>query len=761
MRNGEPVHVRAQVIDLLTILALRSNEIVLKEEVSAALWPGVHVSKSALSRCMTELRQVFEDDAEKPWLIETVAKRGYRLIAPVVIEETELVEPPPAPPVETTEATPAPDAAPAPTGLWTWIRQHPTIVAVGLAAILVMAGATAWWLSSRGTAQPAAQRALVVLGDVVNTTGDSSLGGTLRLALAVQLQQAPFLQVVSDARIRETLGLMKKPLTEPVVGAVAVEACQREGAAAVLTGSIARLGSRFAFGIEVIRCRDGESLAKIVEDAQEPGQLLEVVGRAASTARTRLGESRASLASHDVPPARSTTASLEALRAVSVGDAERREGRVSQALELYRRATEIDPQFAVAWARQGSVLSSLSEPVEAAKALTKAYGLASRTTLPEGYYITSLYHLGVTGDIGRAAETLQAWKRQYPGTAVASVSLASILANVYGRFDEALKELDEAARSAPPGAGEVWLRLSCLRALGRLDEARRLLDGGRLGGEFQPGIRTARLQLDWMAGKRREVHDSCTAIPATGNDATYSGLLDCAGFAALGGRVRESRRLFEQAAALASASGDPAGAGFARLRRALVESVAGNAENAERDAQAGLALMKNKDAYLRATMALALAGRREAARVALDGVVASAPLNPRTDAPWTAVVRAAVETLDQPGTALDTLRAVQPDEHGLEFALMPIAARAVLLFRAGQHRESVEACREFLRWQGVNPSSPMQPLVAMTLARALAAAGDTAKAREAFNSFLEAWKDADSDLPLLKAARAELAALPS
>lgn len=759
-RAGDPVHLRSQVIDLLVVLARRPNDLVSKQEVTAALWPGVHVSGSALSRCMAELRQVFDDDASNPWLIETIAKRGYRLIAPVVIEEhgpSDGDAEPKAPDQEVgTSVAPLEDITdPRPS-----LRRRIPVAAWTTLAVLVVGGIVAIGWAVARSRQPVvglSGHEKIVLADVVNSTGDKSFDGAIRLALAVQLEQAPFLRVISDERVRETLTLMRKGTGEPVVGAIALEVCRREGGAVVLAGSIARLGRRFAVGVEAIECREGESVARVIEQADSADQVLGAVGRVASAVRARLGESQASLQANDVPVARATTTSLDALRALSLGDRKRDDGHLAEALDDYRQATAIDSQFAVAWARQGVILTGIGTVQEASDAFTTAFRLASRTSLPERYYITAHYHQTVTGRIDLATEALQSWKRLYPGSAIASTNLAGMYAGEFGRYEDALDELRQAGPLMPTGVGIAWLRTTSLAALGHFAEAKQTLADSRFEGEYDPSASLLRVRIAWVEGDAATQRAEFDRAASRGGESAYTMLEERAAIAMIEGRCVEGRRLYDEALALAVSVGDARAVATTHLTHALAEAAVGHASEARRAAAAGLQALRDRDTYLRAAMALALTGDRLEAKRAFDLGTGAATFNARGDALWIPTVGAEVDGIERPAAGLSRLDAVRPFERGAAFLLIPLAVRAHLLQRAGRAQESVAACREFIRLRGVNLTSSLSPLIQVTLARALAASGDMAGSRTAYASFLDSWRGADADVPLLRAARVEYA----
>lgn len=769
-RAGTPIHLRSQVIDLLVVLARRPGEIVSKEEVSAALWPGVHVSGSALSRCMAELRQVFDDDARSPWLIETISKRGYRLIAPVQVEDQESASVREALLLQSADVPN--DGAEQGTNTASAVAQAASDVsdparprtrrrlvwlAATAGALVVAAGAwaVATW-TKPGPALTGRQR--VVLADVANTTGDKSFDGAIRLALAVQLEQAPSIRIVPDDRVRETLTLMEKPAGEPVVGSVALEVCRREEAALVLAGSIARLGKRFAVGVEAAECRQGETVARVIEEADDADGVLAAVGRVASAVRSRLGESNASLRERDVPVARATTASLQALKALSLGDARRDAGNLAEAAGYYRQATAIDPQFAVAWARLGSMLTAVGSFSEASDAFTRAFRAADRTSLPEKYYITAHYHLTVTGKLDEASTALQTWKRLYPGSQVPSVLLAAIYNNDLGRYQDTL---DELARIEPTlsSATAAWQRTIALGALGRVDEALRALEDARFKGDLEPLASFERAALLWMKGDRAGLQAEADRAASAGGNLAFAVDRRRAEIAICEGRVHEARRLYAEAKTLAEKLGDRREAARSWIELALGEAVVGRAADARRALADGLAMQKDRDLWLRAAMVHAVLGDRDEARRALAEAAAAPAFRARTDGGWTATVTALVDGIDRPSEALLDLEPIHPYERGVAYYLAPLAVRAVLLGRADRSKDAIEACQEFTRWRGVNPTSPFLPLVRLTHARALAKAGDIAGSRAAYEESLAAWKEADPDLPLLGTIRQEYGAL--
>ena len=451
-RGGTVVKLRPQLADLLLCLAKRHGEIVLKEEIFAEVWPGQFIAESGLSRCVAELRQILHDDAQQPKFIETFPKRGYRLIAPVVwVEESAGADRPAAEAAEPTVR--APDAAdtakPPPDDGRQPVRRRARLwVALGLAVAVAGIAAVIYWTKG-SSAGVLTERDTVLLADVRNATGDRAFDDALRLALAVNLEQAPFLRILPQEAVRGALLRSGRSADERIVGPVALDVCRREGAAVLLAGSIASLGSRYVIGLEAIACQTGESIGRAMTEAGSKEGVLTALEQAASRIRRGLGESRDSLARHDVPLVRATTPSLDALRALSLGDLSRDRGRHPEALTYYRQATDLDPQFALAWARRGLAARNVDLREEAIPALRRAFELRERASQPERFFIEGLYYRFVAADPDRAIETFQAWKRLYPGSAVPPNYIAATLSDELGQ-DRGRR--CRSAGSRPPGA---------------------------------------------------------------------------------------------------------------------------------------------------------------------------------------------------------------------------------------------------------------------------------------------------------------------
>jgi DNA-binding winged helix-turn-helix (wHTH) protein/tetratricopeptide (TPR) repeat protein len=790
-RNGTVLRLRPQLVDLLVVLARHAGRTVSKDVILDSVWQGQHVAESGMTRCIAEIRQALEDDAHEPRVVQTIPKRGYRLVAPVEFVESngvsgvgERVSPPPAAAVtarpEPDPAGPEPkpaDPVPDPVGQSLDVAgPAPDMVAAPRELKLLprrvgwtmgsLAGATLllaieWGASGWSRAPALSDRDTVLLADVTNATGDSAFDGTLKLALAVHLGQAPFLHILSSGHVRSALTLMGKSPDEPVIGPVALEVCRREGAAVLLAGSIARLGTHYAVGIEAIGCRNGDSIGRELLEVDSKDGVLTALETAAARLRRTLGESRASLRQFDVPIVQATTPSLEALKALSLGDYNREHARLGEALTFYRRATELDPQFAVAWARRGAAARNLGEYQESTPALQKAYDLRDRVSEPERFYILGHYYRYVQDDPGKAVETYRMWKRTYPGSIVPPTNLASLYINVFGQYAEALPEAREAVRLAPYSSIANGALVVAYLGTNQAPSARQALREGANRGSTDLLWRGLAFELAFLdddsAAMQEHARWASGDAPATIEMIHYRALA-----AASKGRLREARQLWPEAASTAAQIGQPAWQAGTKVMEAETEALLGDPRRARAAAEAALAVDQQSDTMLAAALAFALSGDPARAGKLIEDAAPRARPGICSKFVWIPVGRALVAAgSGRFEEAREILRQAAPFERGRQFGLAPIGVRASIELSAGRFREAATIFEELLRFRAVGSTSPWVPFARLGLARALRDAGDVTGSLPAYDAFLDSMKSADADAPLLVAARRERAALVS
>jgi len=764
-RDDTMVRLRPQLVDVLLCLARRPGQTVLKDEILAEVWPGQYIAESGLSRCIAELRQLLQDDAQQPRFIETIPKRGYRLIAPVVwLPETSPAESGPGltaaneaaggriPGVEgVLEAADAnlqaPAAGPHPLGrrrLWT---------SVGLATLVFGIVAIAFW-TTRSNVNVLTERDTVLLADVRNATGDKAFDDALRLALAVNLEQAPFLRILPQEAVRAALLRAGRPSDERVVGPVALEMCRREGAAVLLAGSIASLGSRYVIGLEAIACGTGESIGRAMTEARGKEGVLTALEQAASRIRQRLGESRDSLRQFDVPLVRATTPSFDALVALTRGDVSRDKGRYGEALTHYRQATDLDPQFALAWARRGLMARNVDLRKEAIPALRQAFELRGRVSQPERFFIEGLYYRFVAADPDKAIETFQAWKRTYPGSAVPPNYIAATLSDELGQYEAAVVEAREAVRLAPNTSWPYNNLVQACMGAGLLSEAKKVVAEATSRGLDDMSMHAYMLLAGESEGDQAAIERETRW--GLGNPETAPLWRRLRATAAVEkGRLGEARQWWQEALDTAAASGTARDIASVHLDRAEAEAIVGNPDAARRAAAAAISTEGGPLFLVRSAMVLGLLGDTARARAQLDDVARQAPADPAPLKVWLPVGEALIAIRQgRADEALRILQSIARFEKGNDFAMIPLSARGLAALSAGRPAEAVAAFDQTLQLRSLS-WGPWQVFARVGLARAYRETGDTARSLAAYDALLGAWKDADPDVPLVKVVERE------
>ena len=432
LRAGEPIQLAPKTFQILLVLVRHSNEVVTKEDLMKAVWPDTFVEEANLSRNIFMLRKALGESPQDHRYIVTVPGRGYRLAESVrLVPEQEFTL------VAATHSKVQMYAEQ--TKHWGWIS-----VAV---ILLVAAAATFRFFWHRATVL--SDKDTVVLADFANSTGDSVFDGTLRQGMAVQLEQSPFLSLISDQRIRHTLRLMGRPAEAQLTPDLAREVCERTGSAAVLEGSIASLGSQYVLGLRAKNCRTGEVLDEEQAQAVKKEDVLNALSQIASKFRTRVGESMSTIERHGTPLAEATTESLEALEAYSAAWKVHNSRGGAAALPLFRRATEIDPNFAMAHASLGRMYADIDELDLSAESTSRAWQLRDRTSDREKFFITASYEALVTGNLEKARQTCEAWARTYPRDALPHVMLSGYLNKVTAQYERAAAEARKAIELDP------------------------------------------------------------------------------------------------------------------------------------------------------------------------------------------------------------------------------------------------------------------------------------------------------------------------
>jgi eukaryotic-like serine/threonine-protein kinase len=631
-----------------------------------------------------------------------------------------------------------------------------TLVAAAAAVVILvaLAGSARWWW--RGP-NARVERSTVLVSHIANGTADRDFDDTLQQAVTVYLSQSPYLDLVSDERVRGVLQLMGRPPDTRMTHDVALEACQRLGLQALLEGSVSAVGPSTIVALVATDCGNGAPVAREQVEVDRKEDVLRALGRLTASIRKSLGESVTSVAGHNVPIEEATTPSMEALKAYTEAVAKRAAGSETDAVPLLERAITIDPQFALAYTTLSSIFGGFGETGPAEKYARLAYENRSRVSERERLFIIYQYHDRVTGDQLKARETLEVWKATYPRDYRPANALA-VLLNRLGDYSGSAREAAEAMRRNPAHAFPRSNLAFAYRGLGDFEKARVVVDEAfarkletvpmrRLRyqlAELQNDKTAADQQIAWAAGRTR-------SFDFTGAEAQV---------AAFRGRIEESRRLYADTIRVATERGFPQVASGYAAQWALTEAVYGYKHEAITVARDVLRVATAYEPQLRAAAALALAGAPDEAEAVLRRVRSVRPEDTLLQGVYLPIAEASVLLgRGRPDAAVDALRRASQYELGSVAALAPAYLRGDARLRAGAFQDAVRDFHSVTDHRGTDPFSPLVAASNLGAARALARTGALDESRKAYQSVLHDWVTADPDLPLLREARDELARL--
>jgi len=593
----------------------------------------------------------------------------------------------------------------------------------------------------------------ILLTDFVNTTGDAVFDGTLKQALAVQLEQSPYLNVFPQERVRNTLRFMGRSADERVTPELARDVCQREGIKAVLNGAISTIGTQYVVDVNAVNCLTGDSLAREQVQADKKEQVLGVVGKAASSLRGKLGESLASVQKFDAPIEEATTSSLEALKAFSMGEAERAKGSEWGAIPFYKHAIELDPNFAVAYARMGQAYANTGQMQPAIENTKQAFERRERASELEKLYISTHYYDIVTGEADKAMEAYQLWKRTYPRDSIPTNNLASNYAAV-GKWNQALVEAQETMRLAPNDALSYQNLASNYLATNRLAEAKAIKEKQIAANLDNVGDHADLYAIAFLEGDTAGMQRQ--AEWAKGKPDEFDMLQVVAEATASRGQLRKARDSYGQAVEVARRGKFEEIVARTMALDAADEALVGNAAQARERATAALAVSRNRPTMVISATAFAWAGEVASATALADELNRLYPLHTYINAIWLPAIRAQIEIhRGNPAKAIELLRAVAPYEFGWVPRVLPNYVRGQAYLKARQGPEAAAEFQKILDHRGICTTAPECSLSHLGLGRARAISGDNAGARTAYQDFFALWKDADTDVPILKEAKAE------
>ena len=637
---------------------------------------------------------------------------------------------------------------------WKFITSAGILVAIVVAVVALLHTHRATALTEKDT---------IVLADFDNKTGDLVFDDTLKQALAVDLGQSPFLNILSDRKVAATLRMMGRSPDQPLAGEAARELCQRVGSKAMLAGSISNLGGEYIIGLNAINCSTGDTLVAEQARASGKGEVLKSLDNSASAIRTKLGESLASVQKFATPIEEATTPSLEALKAYSIG---RRvvyaKGDVA-GLPYYQRALDLDPNFALAYRALAVAYINTGQTTRALEYGKKAFELRERVSEREKYAIAARYYSDVTGELEKANQVYELYTQSYPRDFLPRLNMADNDMRL-GQWQKALQH-DEESLSLEPNSSVsnsnlAWIQL----ALNRTEDARTTVEQALTRKMDTYFLRLALYQVAFLRGDRETMERQLAW--AAGRPGEEDWLLSAqSDTEAYFGRLNAARQFSRRAVESALRADAKETAALWQVNAALREAEFGNVSSAKQNAAAALALVDGKSVRSVAAIALARAGDIVQAQKLAEKLNKDFPQDTIMQGYWLPLIHAAIELHENnEARAIEILQTATPYELGQPppfqlGILYPIYIRGQAYLLAHQGKEAAAEFQRMIDHRGIVLNFPLGALARVGLGRAYALQGDTARARTAYQDFFTLWKDADPDIPILKEAKAEYAKL--
>lgn len=753
-RGGSIVHLERIPFDLLNLLVERHGELVTRQEILEQIWgKDVYVdADNSINTAVRKIRQALHDNTEEPRFVVTIPARGYRFVAPV----EEPVAHPAAVGGTNGAGTEAPAAA---TPVLNPTRQWKTAAVAGLIVAIIAIAAAAALLRFR-RASALTEKDTIVIADFANSTGDAVFDDALKQALSVQLEQSPFLSILSDKRVSDTLQMMGRSADERVSEKTGLEICQRTGSAAVLVGTIAKLGSEYVTGLNVVDCRTGNFLAKEQARANSKELVLKGMDSEAKTVRERLGESLSSIQKFDTPIEEATTSSLEALKAYSLGYRRLISGDDVAAVSYFQRAISLDPDFAMAYARLATSYSNLWELNLASENTTRAYVLRGKVSERERFYIDSHYHMFVTGSVEKGRQTFELWSQVYPRDYTPVFNLADLYSTI-GQYDKALEKARESLHLDPESELNYFTLVYRYLMLNRLTEAQAMIKEAEAKKLDSPALHIVMYQLAFLQNDAEGMAKQVAwGARRPGVEDKLLGL--DAGSVAYFGRLKNARELSQRAVVSAEQAEEKETAIGYRAEEMVREALLGNFAESRALGAKVRGHLAGEDVRFGAAFAAAITGDTAKGQALADDMVERFPEDTFVQFVYVPMIRAQLWiTQHDPAKAIEALQAAAPYEMGdlIYVRLYPAYVRGEAYLAARDGSNAATEFQKIVDRPEVAANEIIGALAHLQLGRAYVLQGDSVKARAAYQDFLTLWKDADPDIPVLIAAKAEYAKL--
>jgi eukaryotic-like serine/threonine-protein kinase len=752
-KSGVRIRLSGQPYQILLYLLANPGGIVTREELRNQIWDDTTFVdfEHSLSAAVNRLRRALDDSAENPRFIETIPGCGYRFIEPVqaLVPPLPMVEERPLPIL--LKRSPEP-----PSGKW------PLVLAVCLGSLACIAGLIFFFHRSR----PLPVTGSIVLADFANQTKDPVFDETLRQGLAIQLEQSPYLSLVSDERIHHTLALMNQPAPVPLVADRGREVCERTGSAAVIDASIANLGSQYLLSLNAKNCTTGEVIFREQAQAARKEDVLAVLSRMATLFRSRAGEKLSAIEKHSVPLMEATTPSLEALKAYTTGVQVASSNGFSSAIPHLKRAIDLDPQFAMAYAHLGRLYADTGESALAAEATRQAFDLRHRASARERFFITFSYDRQITGNLQKTRQTLDLWIQTYPRDGSPHSLLSGLTTIGTGQYGDCILEAKKAIELAPDGAAAYANLAGCNLSMDRLPEAEAAL---RLASRRH-------LQLDDFLALRYNIaflkNDNAAMDREVALARGKRGAEDWmyhqqALVMARSGHLQKARAMSQRAMELALQNGERDRAALYRTGQAVYEAMLGDASAAKASAKAALKLSTDRDVEYGSALALRLAGDSSGSLAFSSGFDQKFPEDTLVRFQYLPVLRA-LGALSR-GANAEAAAFLEDSTFDLAFprtafiggfgALYTVYSRGQTYLAAHRGAEAAAEFQKILAHPGLVISDPMGARAQLQLSRAFVVSMENAKAKAAYKQLLDLWQDADPDIPIVKQAKSEYAGL--
>lgn len=733
-KQGVRLKLHGQAFDILLLLLDRPGEVVTREELKARLWPRTTFVdlENGLNAAVKKLRQTLGDAVESPRYIETLPRVGYRFVGTVTAGG------PAAASLPTSAAQPPP-------------RHARRVLAVSVVALVLAVAAASAWLRPWRRSAPLSDADLVLVADFVNTTGDPVFDSTLKRAVEVKLGESPHFNVLNEPNLRATLRLMERPTSVRLVPPLDREVCQRAGATVAIGGSIVAVGDAYALSLDARNCRTGASVAHEEGRASGRERVLPTLGELLPPFRRRLGESLATIERFNTPIAQATTSSLSALKAYAMGDENRLQDKEEESLAFYRMAVELDPQFAIAWARLAAVYRILGQYDRSREAMAHAFQLREHVSEREKLYIAAHYYVDFTRDFAAAIRTYELWTQTYPRDWIPYNNLADV-ASISGLYEKAVPAAEQALRLNPNSWFAYGTLANAYLRAGRYAEAKAICDRAAAEHHVAPMVALTVSRLPFVLGDRAAIDAEIAAAAGSQRDATV--LVYVAQSTTGLGRLRKARELYALAVQGALQRGEKEYASNNAYDESLAEAELGDAAAAGADVARALEWNPDPAAGVYAALTLARLGEYEraaqlvtAADVRPDDTLQNAAALP--------AARAAIALAQkQPQRAVEALRAALPYDLSEISNGETLYLRGVAYLELGSPQAAASQFQRLIDNHG-SALTVYWPLAHLGLARAYVADGRTGQALKVYQSLLALWSEADSELPLVQQARSE------